>query len=94
MSGGTLIALAADEIVMCSTSVLGPVDPQIEKYPAVSLLRVVKEKPLSEIDDNTLIMADIAEKALKQVEKSVYDLLIDNFDEEKSKEIAKKLNRR
>ena len=91
MSGGTLIALAADEIVMCSTSVLGPVDPQIEKYPAVSLLRVVKEKPLSEIDDNTLIMADIAEKALKQVEKSVYDLLIDNFDEEKSKEIAKKL---
>jgi ClpP class serine protease len=91
MSGGTLIALAADEIVMCNTSVLGPVDPQIEKYPAVSLLKVVKEKPISEIDDNTLIMADIAEKALKQVEKSIYDLLIDNFDEEKSREIAKKL---
>src|SRR6202048_3352260 len=26
MSGGTLIALAADEIVMCSHSVLGPID--------------------------------------------------------------------
>lgn len=91
MSGGTLIALAADEIVMCDTSVLGPVDPQIEKYPAVSLLKVVKEKPISEIDDNTLIMADIGEKALKQVEKSIYDLLIDNFDDIKAKAIAKKL---
>ena len=91
MSGGTLIALAADEIVMCDTSVLGPVDPQIEKYPVVSLLKVVKEKPISEIDDSTLIMADIGEKALKQVEKSIYDLLIDNFDDEKSRNIAKKL---
>src|ERR1700737_1370322 len=27
MSGGTLIALAADEIVMCEHSVLGPIDP-------------------------------------------------------------------
>jgi len=83
--------LAADEIVMCDTAVLGPVDPQIDKYPAVSLLKVVKEKPISEIDDNTLIMADIGEKALKQVEKSIHDLLIDNFDEEKSSNIAKKL---
>jgi ClpP class serine protease len=91
MSGGTLIALAADEVVMCNTAVLGPVDPQIDKYPAVSLLRVVKEKPISDIDDNTLIMADIGEKALKQVEKSIYDLLIDNFDDVKAKAIAKKL---
>jgi ClpP class serine protease len=29
MSGGTLIALAADEIVMCKHSVLGPIDPQL-----------------------------------------------------------------
>ncbi len=29
MSGGTLIALAADEIVMAPDAVLGPVDPQI-----------------------------------------------------------------
>src|SRR6266436_2394905 len=27
MSGGTLIALAADDIVMCAHAVLGPVDP-------------------------------------------------------------------
>jgi ClpP class serine protease len=41
MSGGTLIALAADEIVMCEHAVLGPVDPQLGQFPAASLLRVV-----------------------------------------------------
>src|SRR3954454_16160490 len=44
MSGGTLIALAADEIVMDNHAVLGPVDPQLGKYPAASLLKVVKTK--------------------------------------------------
>src|SRR5256712_10340640 len=33
MSGGTLIALAADEIVMSEYAGLGPVDPQIGQYP-------------------------------------------------------------
>ncbi|MCX7315488.1 MAG: ATP-dependent Clp protease proteolytic subunit, partial [Hyphomicrobiales bacterium] len=57
MSGGTLIAMAADHIVMCEHSVLGPIDPQIGKYPAASLLKVVKDKPIAEIDDDTLILA-------------------------------------
>ena len=35
MSGGTLIALAADEIVLGEFSVLGPIDPQIAGLPAV-----------------------------------------------------------
>ena len=39
MSGGTLIALAADEIVMDPNAVLGPVDPQIGEYPAASIMR-------------------------------------------------------
>src|ERR1700693_2354163 len=34
MSGGTLIALAANEIVMYEDAVLGPVDPQLGQYPA------------------------------------------------------------
>src|ERR1700738_3988348 len=34
MSGGTLLALSADEIVMCEHAVLGPVDPQFGEYPA------------------------------------------------------------
>src|SRR5580693_8750630 len=48
MSGGTLIALAGDEIVMCKHSVLGPIDPQLGDSPAASLLKVIEQKPASE----------------------------------------------
>jgi ClpP class serine protease len=63
MSGGTLIALAADEIVMSEYAVLGPVDPQLGEYPAASILKAVAKKQIAEIDDKTLILADQAEKA-------------------------------
>src|SRR3954470_3720305 len=68
MSGGTLIALAANEIVMAENAVLGPVDPQLGQSPAASILMVLKKKPISEIDDQTIILSDLAEKALRQVE--------------------------
>src|SRR5207244_629779 len=71
MSGGTLIALAADEIVMPPHAVLGPVDPQLGNFPAASLLKVVARKPIAEVDDQTLIMADVAEKAIGQVRESL-----------------------
>jgi ClpP class serine protease len=64
MSGGTLIALAADEIVMSEYAVLGPVDPQLGQYPGASILKAVAKKPVAEVDDQTLILADQAEKAL------------------------------
>jgi ClpP class serine protease len=64
MSGGSLIALAADEIIMSPHAVLGPVDPQLGQYPAASLLKVIAKKPIAEVDDNTLILADVAEKAI------------------------------
>src|SRR5437870_3892519 len=50
MSGGTLIALVADEIVMCEHAVLGPVDPQLGEYPAASIVKVVRQKPIAEVD--------------------------------------------
>src|SRR5712671_3263412 len=50
MSGGTLIALAAGEIIMSEHAVLGPVDPQFGQSPAASVLKVVKEKPIAEVD--------------------------------------------
>src|SRR5207237_1424898 len=58
MSGGTLIALSADEIVMSKHAVLGPIDPQLGQFPAASLVKVVEQKPIAEIDDETLIKAD------------------------------------
>ncbi|HUK59909.1 MAG TPA: ATP-dependent Clp protease proteolytic subunit [Stellaceae bacterium] len=75
MSGGTLIALAADEIVMCAHSVLGPIDPQLGQSPAASLLKVVEQKPIAEIDDNTLILADVGRKAIAQVKEAARELL-------------------
>src|SRR3954451_1944109 len=45
MSGGTLIALAADEIAMDPHAVLGPVDPQLGDLPAASIVRVASSKP-------------------------------------------------
>src|ERR1044072_7934008 len=38
MSGGTLIALAADEIVMDPNAVLGSLDPQLGQHPAASIV--------------------------------------------------------
>ncbi|RMF90512.1 MAG: hypothetical protein D6736_06655 [Nitrospinota bacterium] len=92
MSGGTLISLAADEIVMCKHSVLGPVDPQLGQYPAASVLKVLEKKPLAEIDDQTLILADQAGKAIDQVRQSVLELLSDRYPPEKAEELARLLS--
>ncbi|MBO8138052.1 MAG: ATP-dependent Clp protease proteolytic subunit [Desulfotomaculum sp.] len=90
MSGGTFIALAADEIVMDENAVLGPVDPQLGNYPAVSILNTVKNKPIDKINDTTLIMADIAKKAVHQVRQNIYNILIDKYPDEpdKAEELA------
>ncbi|MEM7726216.1 MAG: S49 family peptidase [Cyanobacteria bacterium P01_A01_bin.45] len=85
MSGGTMLALAADEIVMDPNAVLGPVDPQLGNYPAASLLKVLADKPISEIDDQTIIMADLAQKATDQVQKFVRTLLKDCIPKQKVK---------
>jgi ClpP class serine protease len=74
MSGGTLIALAADEIVMSEHAVLGPADPQIGGAPAASILRAVERKPIAEVDDDTLILADQSEMALNQLKQTIHDI--------------------
>ena len=89
MSGGTLLALAADEIVMSDYAVLGPVDPQLGEYPAASILKATHQKPVAEIDDKTLILADQAEKAITQMRYEVGELLANRYPSEKAEEIAK-----
>lgn len=92
MSGGTMLSLAADEIVMDENAVLGPVDPQLGQYPAVSILNVLKDKDRNEIDDETIIQADIARKALTQVFNFIKKLLVENnCSEEKAENIARTL---
>jgi ClpP class serine protease len=88
MSGGTLIALAADEIVMDPDAVLGPVDPQLGNTPAVSILKVLDQKPASAIDDQTLMLADMSRKAINQVRECLMDHLTAGVDSEKAAQVA------
>jgi ClpP class serine protease len=88
MSGGTLIALAADEIVMGDHAVLGPVDPQIGEYPAASLMKLVQTKPVADIDDRTWILADVGRKAMDQLRDHLTQLLLEHFPPERAAELA------
>jgi len=96
MSGGTLVALAADEIVIDKNAVMGPIDPQLGGYPAISILKTVERKNINDLDDQTLILADIAEKAINQVYELAVEILSDKekdgiLSKEKIEEIAKEL---
>jgi len=88
MSGGTLIALAADEIVMDENAVLGPVDPQVGQHPAASILSVLAQKNIDQISDETLIMADIARKAINQVKDTVIQILRERVSSEVAENLA------
>ncbi len=92
MSGGSLIALAANEIIMDSHAVLGPVDPQLGEYPAASLIKVVKTKDVNKVHDKTLILADVAEKALHQLRAEVLELLAGRMPTDKASALADKLS--
>jgi len=89
MSGGTLIALAADEIVMGDHAMLGPVDPQIGEYPAASLVKLVQAKPIADIDDRTWILADMGKKAMDQLREHLKELLAEHFAPGRAEELAR-----
>jgi ClpP class serine protease len=91
MSGGTLIALAADRIVMDENAVLGPVDPQLGQYPAASILKAVARKDINEVEDQTLILADVAEKAIRQVKRTIVQIVGERMDPEPAEALADKL---
>jgi ClpP class serine protease len=88
MSGGTLLALAADEIVMDANAVLGPVDPQIGEMPAASILQVLKVKQANRIKDETLMLADMAAKSRMQVTTFVEELLLKRLPKNKATTVA------
>ena len=91
MSGGTLLALAADEIVMDENAVLGPVDPQVGQWPAASVLAVAESKPIDRVDDETLILADLARKAQSQIRDVVLSVLRDDFPEDRAQYLTTEL---
>jgi ClpP class serine protease len=91
MSGGTLIVLAADEIVLGEFSVLGPIDPQIAGLPAASIVKARDSKPVDDVFDLTLVLADVSEKALVQVKQGAVELLTPRMEKSAAEALAGKL---
>lgn len=91
MSGGTLIALAADEIVVGEFSVLGPIDPQILGLPAASIVHARNAKPAEHVFDLTHVLADVSQKALEQVKRGAVELLTPRVDTAVAEQLAEKL---
>ena len=92
MSGGTLLALACDQIVMDPNAVLGPVDPQIGPFAAATILAAVARKPVEAVSDQTLMLADLARKALAQGRGTVIAILTrGGMDEARAAALAETL---
>jgi ClpP class serine protease len=92
MSGGTLVALAADQILMDHDAVLGPVDPQLGSlprgsWPAASILKALEQDNPNR-DDETLILGDVARKAIDQVRATVRELLDGRVPDEEADRLA------
>ncbi|MEM8771113.1 MAG: hypothetical protein AAGD92_05620 [Pseudomonadota bacterium] len=92
MSGGTLIALAADEIVLSEHAVLGPIDPQIGGLPAASVVRVAQEKPIQATEDYTLVLADVGAMAITQLQKAAQELLSGTVSDNAAVAISQQLS--
>ncbi|UCF31017.1 MAG: hypothetical protein JSV26_00900 [bacterium] len=91
MSGGALVAMSADEIAMDENAVLGPVDPQVGQFPAASIIQAVESKPIDKVDDETLILADISRKAIKQVRRCVETILAGKMPANEARKLARNL---
>ena len=86
MSGGTLIALACDEIVIEPHAALGPVDPQLNQLAAASYVEVAQMP--GDHEDRTLLMADLGRKAIVQVKGFTARLLEPRLGRERAAEVA------
>lgn len=88
MSGGTLIALAADEIVMGEFSMLGPIDPQIMGVSAASILAARDAKPVEHVSDLALVLADVSEKATAQVKRGAVEIMTPRIERAAAEKLA------
>ncbi|MFQ5910263.1 MAG: hypothetical protein ACE5IJ_06020 [Thermoplasmata archaeon] len=91
MSGGTLIALAADEIRMERFSVMGALDPQIDGLPSNSLVSILERKPIQAVEDKTIVLADIAKLSIVEVQEFIRWLLKRRMKAKEAKSLAEYL---
>jgi ClpP class serine protease len=69
-------------------------DPSIRNsnLPAASLIKVVEQKPIERIDDQTLVFADVGRKAIEQVRCAARDMLGGRMPGEAADKLAHKLS--
>lgn len=76
-SAGTMIALACDEIVMGSSAVLGPIDPQYAWMPAPILAGLTQQKSPDRISDEMMILSKMAQQAVDEARRFSCDYIND-----------------
>src|SRR4029077_6132893 len=72
-------------------SVLGPIDPQILGLPAASIVKARDSKPIADVFDLTLVLADVGEKAVAQVKQGAIELMTPRLKKSAAEAIAEKL---
>lgn len=82
MSGGTMVALACDRIIMGKHATLGPIDSQFAGFPAHSFQRLLKDKPVDKIGDQALLLAYIVETRMKTANKRARELVNKHHDKD------------
>ncbi len=65
-----------------------PVDPQVGNFPAASIIKAVESKPVEKVDDETLILADVSRKAMRQVHSCVERILRDKMPANAARKLA------
>lgn len=76
-SAGTMIALACDEIVMGTSAVLGPIDPQYAWMPAPILAALTEHKSADRVSDEMLILSKMAKQAVDEARRFSCDYVND-----------------
>jgi ClpP class serine protease len=64
------------------------VDPQIGDMPAASIVKLVDQKPMAQISDEMLILADMAAKSRLQVAAFVAEELVQHMPRERAAALA------
>lgn len=99
-SAGTIIALAADEIVMGNHAVLGPIDAQVPctfqgrriRHPASAYVSVAAKKSRKKIDDQVLATAYRCNDDIASHHKNAVELMRGTYSNTAANRIVHRLN--
>jgi hypothetical protein len=98
MSAGTIMTLAADEIVMSDHAALGPIDTQIYipsigmRFPTRAIIAVLETKPKRKIADDVLETAIQCQRDLPEHHNNALELMAGTYSSSAANKIAHRLN--